>query len=98
MIRTYNIGTECYALLTSCIDADFLLPLKVIITDKQTSNNKTSYKVKIKDIFETNFDYLKEHLYGLRVNVNLKSDGRTTLIKKSKLDSINSLKKYHQIY
>lgn len=91
MIRTYNIGTECYALITSHIDAEFLLPVKIILVSKYTSINKTKYKVRIKNIFETNFDYIKEHLYGLKVSMNPKSENQTILIRKDKLDSINNI-------
>ena len=90
MVRTYNIGTECYALMTTTNDADFLLPVKIVILEKKTFNNKTTYKVKIKDILEKDFKYVKEHLYGIRVLTSFKSDGRTTLIKKSKLDPIEN--------
>ena len=50
MIRTYSIGTDCYALLTSPIDAEMLLPVKVIILDKYRISGKNIYKVKIKEI------------------------------------------------
>ena len=62
MVRTYNIGTECYALMTTTNDADFLLPVKIVILEKKTFNNKTTYKVKIKDILEKDFKYVKDNL------------------------------------
>ena len=33
MARGYNIGTECYALLTS-YDAEMLLPVKIVLLEK----------------------------------------------------------------
>lgn len=91
MKRTYNIGTECYGLITSHTDAEFLLPVKIVLVEKYVTNSKTKYKVKIRDIYESNFEYLKEHLYGLKVSMSLKSDAQTILIKRNKLDSINSI-------
>ena len=92
MNRTFNIGTECYALITNTNDPEFLLPVKIILLEKYSMNGHTTYKVKIRDIFETDFDYLKEHLYGLRVNNSLKFDtnSRIPLIRKSKLNSITN--------
>ena len=52
MVRTYNIGTECYALVTSPNEPEFLLPVKVIILEKYTQSDRTTYKVKIREIFE----------------------------------------------
>lgn len=90
MRRTFNIGTECYALVTNSLDPEFLLPVKVILLEKYTMNNHTTYKVKIRDIFETNFDYLKEHLSGMRVSNTLKSESKIPLIRKSQLNSITN--------
>ena len=56
MVRTYNIGTECYALLISHTDPEFLLPVKIVILEKYTLNSKVTYKVKVKEIFESDFD------------------------------------------
>lgn len=86
----YNIGKDYYALLTSSTNVDFLLPIKIIILEKKTLYNKTLYKVKIKDILEKDFNYVKEQIASMRVNISLKSDGRTTLIKKTKLDKISN--------
>lgn len=91
MIRTYNIGSECYALITSTSEPEFLLPTKVVILEKYTLNQKTTYKVKIREIFETNLDYLKEHIGSVRVSLNLKSDSKSALIKKNEIDSSNSM-------
>lgn len=90
MNNIYIIGKDYYALLTSSTNVDFLLPLKITIIEKKSLYNKTLYKVKIKEILETNFDYVKEQMYSMRVNVSLKSDGRTTLLKKNKLDKISN--------
>lgn len=91
MIRTYNIGTECYALLTSVNEPEFLLPVKIVLLEKYTLNNRTTYKVKIRDIYETNFNFLKEHFGNMRFQMNLKSENRTTLIRKLELDKITGL-------
>lgn len=95
MVRTYNIGTECYGLLTSPTDPEFLLPVQIIILEKYSLGNKTSYKVKIKDIFETDFNYLKEHMSQLKLATNLKTESINTVksptfIKKSKLDTFEN--------
>ena len=81
MVRTYNIGTECYALLISHTDPEFLLPVKIVILEKYTLNSKVTYKVKVKEIFESDFDYLKKHLYGFRVAFSLKNTNQNILIK-----------------
>ena len=52
MVRTYNIGTECYALITCPNEPEFLLPVKVILLEKYTQGERTTYKVKIREIFE----------------------------------------------
>ena len=92
MKRTFNIGTECYGLITNTLDPEFLLPVKIILLEKYSMNDNTTYKVKIRDIFESDFDYLKEHLSGLRVSNSLKteSNSRIPLIRKSKLNSITN--------
>lgn len=90
MVRTYNIGTECYAILTCSSDPEFLLPVQIIILEKYSLGNKTTYKVKIKDIFETNFEYLKEHMFQLKLALTLKSDKPPVFIKKSKIDSFEN--------
>ena len=89
MIRGYNIGTECYALLTSSTKPDFLLPIKIIILEKYSLGNNTTYKVKIRDIFETDFQYLKDNFIQVRVQKNIKGD-LGTLIKKTPLNNINN--------
>lgn len=91
MNRTYNIGSECYALMTSQTDAEFLLPVKVLILDKITRGTNTIYKIKIRDILETNFEYVREHLQGLRVPMSSKSDNLTTLIKKQQLEALSGM-------
>lgn len=91
MVRTYNIGTECYALITCVNEPEFLLPVKVVLLEKYTLNSRTTYKVKIKEIFETDIKFLKEHFGSVRVSTNLKSANITTLLRKSEVESVNSL-------
>ena len=91
MVRTYNIGTECYALVTSPNEPEFLLPVKVIILEKYTQSDRTTYKVKIREIFETDLNFLKEHFINVKVSMNLKSANLTTLLRKSQVDSVNSM-------
>ena len=50
MVRTYNIGTECYALITCPNEPEFLLPVKVVLLEKYTQSERTTYKVKIREI------------------------------------------------
>ena len=91
MARGYNIGTECYALLTSSYDAEMLLPVKVVLLEKYSFHDRMTYKVKIREIFESNFELLKEHLAGFKVSANLKSENKIVLIKKSELESIKEM-------
>lgn len=91
MVRTYNIGTECYALITSPNEPEFLLPVKVVLLEKYTQNSRTTYKVKIREIFETDINYLKEHFGSVKVSMNLKSANLTTLLRKSEVDSIKTM-------
>ena len=91
MVRTYNIGTECYALITSPNEPEFLLPVRVVLLEKYTTNTRTTYKVKIREIFETDLNYLKEHFGSVKVSMNLKSANLTTLLRRSQVDSINSM-------
>ena len=91
MARGYNIGTECYALLTSVYDAEMLLPVKIVLLEKYSINDRMTYKVKIREIFESNFELLKEHLAGFKVSANLKSENKIVLIKKSDLESVNEM-------
>ena len=91
MVRTYNIGTECYALVTSVNEPEFLLPTKVVLLEKYTQGERTTYKVKIREIFENDINYLKEHFSSIRVTTNLKSTNFTTLLKKNELESIKTM-------
>ena len=50
-----------------------------------------TYKVKIREIFESNFELLKEHLAGFKVSANLKSENKIVLIKKSDLESVKEM-------
>ena len=91
MVRTYNIGTECYALITSPNEPEFLLPVKVVLLEKYTQNSRTTYKVRIKEIFETDINYLKDHFGSVKVSMNLKSSNLTTLLRKGEVDSIKTM-------
>ena len=96
MTGGFNIGTECFALLTTSHDPEFLLPVKIIILEKYTLNNRKTYKVKIRDIFESDFNYLKENFSLLRLSTTLKSEtsqyttNKPTFVKKSVMDTFNN--------
>ena len=91
MIRTYNIGTECYALITSPNEPEFLLPVKVVLLEKYTQNSTTTYKVKIREILESDIDYLKEHFGSVKVSMNLKSANLTTLLRRPEVESVKTM-------
>lgn len=91
MVRTYNIGTECYAIITSPNEPEFLLPVKIVLLEKYTQTERTTYKVKIREIFETDINYLKEHFGNVKVSTNLKTFNLTTLLRKGELDSIKTM-------
>jgi len=91
MVRAYNIGTECYALITSPNEPEFLLPVKVVILEKYTQSGRTTYKVRIKEIFETDINYLKEHFGSVKVSMNLKSANLTTLLRKGDVDAVKTM-------
>lgn len=90
MKRTYNIGTECFALVIPSNDPEFLLPVKIILLEKYAMGERITYKVKIKDILETDIDFLKDHFMNVKVQTNLKS-GINALLKKPELDDVNTL-------
>ena len=91
MVRTYNIGTEFYALITCPNEPEFLLPVKVILLEKYTQGERTTYKVKIREIFENDINYLKEHFSSVRVQMNLKSANITSLLKKVEVESVKTI-------
>ena len=91
MLRTYNIGTECYALITCPNEPEFLLPVKVVLLEKYTQSSRVTYKVKIREILENDINYLKEHFSSVRVTMSLKSTNITSLLKKPEVDSINTM-------
>ena len=91
MVRTYNIGTECDALITCPNEPEFLLPVKVILLEKYTQGERTTYKVKIREIFENDINYLKEHFSSVRVQMNLKSANITSLLKRTEVESVNTI-------
>ena len=91
MVRTYNIGTECYALITSNNEPEFLLPVKVVLLEKYTQNSTPTYKVKIREILENDIKYLKEHFGSEKVSMNLKSANLTTLLRRPEVESVNTM-------
>lgn len=91
MTRTYNVGTECYAILSSVTDPEFMLPIKIVILEKHTFNERTTYKVKIRDIYETDFELLREHLMGMKVSCNLKTENKVQLVKKDELKEMKGM-------
>ena len=91
MVRTYNIGTECYALIVPTNEPEFLLPVKVVLLEKYTQGSRTTYKVKIREIFENDINYLKEHFGSVRVSMNLKSANFTTLLKRTEVESVKTM-------
>lgn len=91
MTRTYNVGTECYAILSSVTDPEFMLPIKIVILEKHTFNERTTYKVKIKDIYETDFELLREHLMGMKVSCNLRTENKVQLVRKDELKEMKGM-------
>lgn len=91
MVRTYNIGTECYALITSPNEPEFLLPVKIVLLEKYTQSSRTTYKVKIREIFENDINYLKEHFGSVKVSMNLKSANLTTLLRRNDVDTVKTM-------
>lgn len=91
MTRTYNVGTECYAILSSVTDPEFMLPIKIVILEKHTFNERTTYKVKIRDIYETDFELLREHLMGMKVSCNLRTENKVQLVKKDELKEMKGM-------
>lgn len=91
MTRTYNVGTECYAILSSVTDPEFMLPIKIVILEKHTFNERTTYKVKIRDIYETDFELLREHLMGMKVSCNLRTENKVQLVRKDELKEMKGM-------
>ena len=90
MKRTYNIGTECFALVIPSNDPEYLLPVKIILLETHAIGERITYKVKIKDVLESDIYYLKDHFMNVKVQTNLKS-GINALLKKPELDDVNTL-------
>lgn len=88
MISTLEIGTQCYGLLISPYDPEFLLPIQIKIMDKFVKEEQVYYKVKVLDMLETNFRMLKDHLPAFKVCRKKGSDIKSTLIKKADFDSL----------
>ena len=91
MVRTYNIGTECYALVTSPNEPEFLLPVKVVLLEKYTQGERTTYKVKIREILEPDINYLKEHFVNVKVSMSLKTANLTTLLRRNDVESVKTM-------
>lgn len=90
MTRSYNIGTECFALITSPNEPECLLPTKVVILDKYIMGEKVLYKVRIKEVYEDDMNFLKEHIPDIKVQTNIKSASVVSLVKRNKLENINT--------
>ena len=82
---------ECYALVTSPNEPEFILPVKVMLLEKYTQGDKTTYKVKIKEIYENDINFLKEHFINVKVSMSLKTANLTTLLRKGEVDSIKTM-------
>lgn len=92
-LKGFNIGTECYALLTTPNEPEFLLPVKIIIMEKYSVGHKNTYKVKIRDIFETDFNYIKERFYLLRLPTKLSENpfiSKATFVPKTKMNTFEN--------
>ena len=89
MSNIINIGTECFALLTTPNEPEMLLPVQIKVVEKYNMDNNITYKVKIIDIFETDFNYLKDNMSQLKVSLSLGAN-KSTLIKKSVLEKIEN--------
>ena len=86
-----KIGSKCFGLITTSIDPEFLLPVELVILEKYSLGNRNNYKVKIVDIFENDFNYLKEHMSNLRLSSTLKDNTSSkAFIKKSEVEKIES--------
>lgn len=90
MSRNYNIGTECYALLTCTNYPEVIIPVKIVLLEKYTLSNKTTYKVKIRDIFENDFEYLKEYFPNFKPPTTLKDNGYKSLVKKDTMKTFEN--------
>lgn len=89
--RRYNIGMECYGLLTSPFEPDVLLPVKIVILEKFAIGDRMTYKVKIKEILEMDLNFIKEHIPNFKVITSMKPINRTPLLKKTDVDSVNTV-------
>ena len=65
--------------------------MKVILLEKYTQGERTTYKVKIREIFENDINYLKEHFSSVRVQMNLKSANITSLLKRTEVESVKTI-------
>ena len=65
--------------------------MKVILLEKYTQGERTTYKVKIREIFENDINYLKEHFSSVKVSMSLKTNNITTLLKKPEVESVKTI-------
>lgn len=72
-------------------EPEFLLPVKVILLEKYTQGERTTYKVKIREIFENDINYLKEHFSSVKVSMSLKTNNITALLKKPEVESVKTI-------
>lgn len=91
MIKSLNIGINCYALLTSYTDPEFLIPAMVKIYGKEFNGEEVLYKVEILEIYENNFKLLKEHLLNFKVCMSATRDTRNSLLKKDVIEGLNDM-------
>ena len=65
--------------------------MKVILLEKYTQGERTTYKVKIREIFENDINYLKEHFSSVKVSMSLKTNNITALLKKPEVESVKTI-------
>ena len=65
--------------------------MKVILLEKYTQGERTTYKVKIREIFENDINYLKEHFGSVKVSMSLKTNNITALLKKTEVESVKTI-------
>ena len=65
--------------------------MKVILLEKYTLGDRTTYNVKIRDIFENDINYLKEHFSSVKVSMSLITNNITALLKKPEVESVKTI-------
>ena len=89
--RKITNDINCYALLTSYTDPEFLIPAMVKIYGKTFNGEEVLYKVEILEIYENNFKLLKEHLLNFKVCMSATRDTRNSLLKKDVIEGLNDM-------